>query len=528
MKSLKHLIICLLIAGMYSCDQDIIDLESTDTLPVATGVAGLTGLEASMLQVYETARRIHENNEISLYKQCGTDIVRDGTHLLDVADGGMEAMMLYTNNLAATSNEITQIFDDLFAVITRCNVVIQFADNFVPDSDAQAARRDRAKGEAHALRAYAYLEMVRRWDNVVLVTNILEEGDEVQYDFEYSTIEETYDFIIEDCMNAVSLLPTRAGLGDTATTASKGLAYHLMSMAYMDMGEWSLAAQAADEVVNDPSYALQPLDNIFGLDGGKTGEENNQELILSWAFSPNITNRPQRTMQMYVPLYRLVNGLTTALDQGGRPWSRLSPSEYYWTLFEDGDGRLEAWHKLTWYYNDEPNLPAGKSLGDPVLYEDLVAQFGPDAGAPLRYVDPTTNKFFEDGTYGRETNDAEGFRNVIVYRLSHAYLTSAEAHWRNGNTATALLRINALRERAFGDASHNFASLDLETIIEEHARELGHEGHRWAFLKRLGLLLERVQMHNPAGGPNIQPQNVRWPIPQTTIDLTGLGQNDGY
>ena len=129
---------------------------------------------------------------------------------------------------------------------------------------------------------------------------------------------------------------------------------------------------------------------------------------------------------------------------------------------------------------------------------------------------------------GRTDADAEGFRNVIVYRYAQAFILGAEAHFRNGSTDRALELINTIRDRAFGDTNHRFTTLDEETILEENARELGHEGHRWYTLKRLGLLVERVREHNPDGGPNIQDFNVRWPIPQPFIDLAGVEQNPGY
>ncbi len=531
MKTLKNITWLLIFLLMFTnCDDMIIDLDERDRLPAGQAVASIEGLNSLMLQVYERTRSIHENNQICLYKQCGTDIVTSGTHLLDVTDGGMEAMNMYTSNLSALSPEIEDIFNGLIESITACNTVIQYADNFDPAYEEQVAQIDFLKGQAYALRAYVYLEMVTRWENVVIIPNRLEPGEPIRYDVELSGPAEVLELIIADCLNAVDLLPKRSsglGVGD----ASQGLAYHLLSKAYMETGDWDLAADAAEAVIADGSYTLQPLDNIFGLDGGKQGEESNEEIILSWIFNPAISNRPQRTMQQYVPLYRLVDGLTTALDQGGRPWSRLSPSEYYWSLFDEEDGRLNEWHKRFWFYNDEPNLPAGKSLGDTATYEDLVAQFGADAGRPLRYLDPTTNKFFEDGTYGRELNDAEGFRNIIVFRLSEAYIIGAEAHWKNGNESRALELINTIRERAYGNTDHNFTSLDQETIIEEHARELGHEGHRWAFMKRLGLLVERTNMYcKDVDGNlvNMQSHHVRWPIPQPFIDLTGVTQNPGY
>jgi hypothetical protein len=229
-----------------------------------------------------------------------------------------------------------------------------------------------------------------------------------------------------------------------------------------------------------------------------------------------------------VPLYDRLPGVARTMDQGGRPWGRLSPNAYYWSLFEDGDGRLGAWHKLTWTLDDPDNIitSVGLSEGDEVTPEYVQAWCSNEN--ECRYLEPTTSKNFENGTYGRTTDVIDGFRNVIEYRLSNAYLLAAEAYVQQGNGGKAAELLNVLRERAFGNSDHNFSDVDLETLIEEHARELGHEGHRWTFLKRLGILEERVKEHDELGNMNIQSHHVRLPIPQSFVDLAGVQQNPGY
>lgn len=526
MKNLRtYLIIAGVLLAFSSCDDEIINLEERDVLPADLVLNNIEGLEATMFQVYEAARTVHENMQISMYKQCGTDLVKSGTNLVDVAAGGMLGMNQYDAGLSAVSPEITDIWDSYYRSIARCNQVIEAADILEPKSASEESALVRFKGEAFAMRAYLYLELVRRWENIPLA-KLLPAGAPPSLEAPLVEKSVIYDQIISDCEAAIPLLQPRSGTTGVGAP-SKGLAYLLLAEAHMDIGNWAEAAEAAEAIIGDDSYTLQPLDGIFGLDGGKTGQESNNEIILSWVFDPAIQNRAQRTSQMYVPLYDRINGVLRTMEQGGRAWSRLSPSDYYWSLFEPDDGRLEAWHYLNWIFDDPDNLPPGINLGDPVTDQDVIDQFGTEA-IQRRYIEPTTTKFWEDGTYGRTIGEAEGYRNIIVYRYAQAFITGAEAHWRNGNEARALELINTLRDRAFGDTNHRFMVLDEETILEEQARELGHEGHRWAMLKRLGLLIERVQMHNPNAAPNIQSKHVRWPIPQTFVDLAGVNQNQGY
>ncbi len=508
-----------------SCEDEILNLEDRDDVPAELVLNNIEGLEATMFQIYETARAVHENMQISMYKQSGTDLVKSGTNLVDVNAGGMLGMNEYSAGLSASSPEIEAIWNDYYTSLNRANRVIAATEVLEPDSDAEAQALQRFKGEALAMRAYLYLELVRRFDNIPLST-LQEEGEEPSLEAPLEPKEVIYDQIISDATAAIPLLEQRVNTRGVGAP-SKGLAYLLLSKAHLDLGNWSEAAEAAEAVINDPSYSLQPLDGIFGLEGGKTGEESNNEIILSWVFDPAVLNRAQRVSQMMVPLYDRIGGVLRTMEQGGRAWSRLSPSDCYWELFEEGDGRLEAWHKLEWTFDDPDNLPAGKEVGDVVTVEDVVNEFGPDA-IQVRYIEPTSTKFWEDVTYGRTTGEAEGYRNIIVYRYAEAFLLAAEAHWRMGNDAQAVNYINVLRERAFGDTNHNLTSIDLDTLANARARELGHEGHRWAFLKRNGILLDRVRACNPDAAGNIQERHLRWPIPQSFVDLAGVEQNPGY
>jgi hypothetical protein len=76
--------------------------------------------------------------------------------------------------------------------------------------------------------------------------------------------------------------------------------------------------------------------------------------------------------------------------------------------------------------------------------------------------------------------------------------------------------------------------MTLDFILEERARELFGEGHRWFDLKRFGKLVENITTYNRDAAPNIQAFHLLRPIPQTQIDRTNnedgseFGQNPGY
>ena len=144
-------------------------------------------------------------------------------------------------------------------------------------------------------------------------------------------------------------------------------------------------------------------------------------------------------------------------------------------------------------------------------------------------------KKFYDAEKGALTNDS--WKDYPMYRMAESYLIGSEAHWRLGNEPKALEYINTVRTRAYGgNTAFNFTTYDLDTYLEESARELAMERNRWFLLKRLGLLVERQSLHYRFGSSStnispapMAPHMVRFPIPQSQIDLMGtFPQNPGY
>jgi hypothetical protein len=202
----------------------------------------------------------------------------------------------------------------------------------------------------------------------------------------------------------------------------------------------------------------------------------------------------------------------------------MAPSEYYWTLFEEGDLRLEAWHKRYWTYDidiPEDPLPEGVEIGDTVTAENI----DETAGLGILVVEPTTKKYWEGDGLGRILDDAGSWKNVIQYRYSEAFLVAAEGYMRSG---TNLERGQELLDQLRARVSQGSIELNESNLLDEHARELGHEGRRYPMLKRLGILEDRIKTYSPEIGNNMLPHHVRWPLPQNFVDLTGVPQNEGY
>jgi len=125
-----------------------------------------------------------------------------------------------------------------------------------------------------------------------------------------------------------------------------------------------------------------------------------------------------------------------------------------------------------------------------------------------------------------------------LFRLPEMYLTYAEAVLRGGtggDAGTALGYINAIRTRAYGNASGNIASgqLTLQFILDERGRELYWEGFRRTDLVRYGLFTSSTYVWpfkgGVAGGTGVADYRNIYPIPDADRAVNpNLTQNPGY
>jgi hypothetical protein len=97
-----------------------------------------------------------------------------------------------------------------------------------------------------------------------------------------------------------------------------------------------------------------------------------------------------------------------------------------------------------------------------------------------------------------------------------------------------LLRLNAVRSRA-GVEDATIGEFDIDYILDERARELFGEYHRWFDLKRTGKLVERTSLYNNQVSESdfngAGAQKILRPIPQQALDLNqnnDFPQNPAY
>ncbi|MDR1984826.1 MAG: RagB/SusD family nutrient uptake outer membrane protein [Prevotellaceae bacterium] len=154
--------------------------------------------------------------------------------------------------------------------------------------------------------------------------------------------------------------------------------------------------------------------------------------------------------------------------------------------------------------------------------------------ATYKYRNITSESTVGNPVYGSDIDYSD--TDFPLFRLAEMYLIYAEAVLRGGTggtTGEALGYINLLRERAYGNASGNVSSINLEFILDERARELYWECFRRTDLIRYGLFTSINYLWEWKGGVQtgraIDDHFNLYPIPSSDIMANpNLNQNDKY
>ena len=385
--------------------------------------------------------------------------------------------------------------------------------------------------EARTFRAHAYFTLYRLFKNIYLKTEPTNPETAFDRPQDKSSKEEVFAFIREDLQFASDQLTYTT---DQFGRWTKAAVDHVRAKVEMWDNNFSKAAEIVDNLIQNGPHALVDITQVFG------GQLEHSETLFAINFKKNAVGGGawhQMNWQT-VAHYSAVPGMVQSLENGGDGFGFITLNPYAVDLLNDNpnDQRIGNYYIFEYLYNDEKTLPAGKKIGAPLdLYKNSAQD--DDFFFYFKRQSPGVLKFLDDTV---DPTDRMHFKNVMIYRLAETYLIGAEAHFELGNTATAIQYLNAVRQRAGISPA---ASISLETIFEERARELAFEGQRWYSLKRRGILYDYLIDHMNSDLLNeyyarnhvnplevYQPHMVNLPIPQGVLDLLGASypQNDGY
>lgn len=361
--------------------------------------------------------------------------------------------------------------------VNRTNQVI----TKVPAIDMDTTLKNRLIAESRMLRAYFYFNLVRIYGGVPIYDKV-----EDLYEKPRNSVEEVYNFIIADLIAAAEVLPQTYPVSDQGRV-TKGAALGLLSKVYLYKKDWQKAYDTSNQLIG-MGYDLDPDFNHLFRPAGEFGKES--------VFEVNCGCEPPYKGSQYAQ----VQGVR---DQFG--WGFFTPSAALENAFEAGDIRKE----LTILRNGE-TTPEG----------DLIAMG--DAQSVTTY----NQKIYVPKALNNSACDYGSIQNIRILRFAEILLINAEAANELGNTATAALNLNKVRDRA--DLLPTTATTQIalrQAIWHERRVELALEGDRFVDLVRTGQAATVLAPYGFKAG-----KNEVFPIPLDAMDQShgAFTQNPGY
>ncbi|WP_283641662.1 RagB/SusD family nutrient uptake outer membrane protein [Mesonia mobilis] len=540
MKRLKLKYIAFLILGSLasvSC-QDYLEEDLRSNVEADEAYTTEEGFEYLVNANYGLLRNIYGGDPWLF--SAGTDMYAQGRNQQP------PGLTSYTQ-LNSNSNGVDQLYSSCYRAIQAANTAIYYSD-----LTEQTTQLQNQIGEVKYLRANSYFLLVQTYGGVGLVTDYITERT---LEFNRNSAEEVYNFIISELEESLTLVGDEAFQGRVNQRAVRHLlAKVYLTRAYEDFGsatDFETAAEYADATIAGQGLTI-PFQDLW-----TPGNEINAETIFSVQYDTgSISTDPfslGHKQGSYFAPYQ--GGSEVAGDAPYRTYM-LCPTQYLIDLYVEDDERWEAtfmnevYDRYYDYFDVEnhSNLEVAHYYAaaweDSQAFQDNYLAAHPNAtyhpyGTYVPSTFPSADygtipvKKFDDPSapFGDRTNS----RDIILSRLAETYLIAAEAYLQAGDASTGLARLNEVRQRAGVDDA-TLADFDIDYILDERARELVGEYHRWFDLKRTGTLVETASMHNYLvdegnfAGANGELKILR-PIPQSALDLNqnnSFPQNPAY
>ncbi|MFN8571403.1 MAG: RagB/SusD family nutrient uptake outer membrane protein [Gemmatimonadaceae bacterium] len=362
------------------------------------------------------------------------------------------------------------------------------------------------RAEARFLRALSYWHGIDLFGNIPLVKETDDLGSTPP---KQATRQELYNFVVSELQAIIPDLPTPgpSAYGRATNMAAQMLLakLYLNAAVYTGTANYSGVLTALAPVLAGPYTLDNNWRRMFQAD-------NNSSPEIIYAI-PQDGLKTETWGGMTFVVHASCGGSMDASAYGiDGCWWGLRLKQQAYNLFGQGDKRGNVF-----YANGQ------------AVNVSSIGNFNDGIAAP-KFSNRTST-----GAAGSHPTHVD--TDFPVFRLSDAYLMYAEAVLRGGggNRTQALTYVNALRTRAYGDASGNITDpqLTLDFLLDERGRELLWEGHRRTDLVRYGKFTGGSYIWAWKGGVAAGKSTDAWlnlyPIPANELVANpNLKQNTGY
>lgn len=527
-------------------------------------------------QVNQALIAVYQHHRVML-ANSGGDVTNffwksNGTDVIDISYSELGKSMNNFSVVGPNTAVYRDLFNSFYKLINKANLVLYAADQVTWPS---ATEKAYVIAQARFFRAFAHCNLAELWGAVPIATQVY---DEPRYDFAREPRATVYQYCIDELRAIESELPVTTAEGGRIV---RGAAQHFLCELYLALGiqlaAEGKAAESKTAYDNSITYANKVIDGgTYSLMNARFGTRKNETNVVI-----NILKNGVDTPSGKVDTIQFTANYFWDLFQNGNVNYQEGNKECIWAIqcdyaaakAEDGYALL-AYPRQ--YGSDIRDASAGNILG---VLEDVGGRgiksqiptfywretiWADKWGTDMRNTDICLRRRFKGNVPGKPyylkdvpwsllydtkehttmnfpisckitTDKFEGladgqnrsniFRDEYAIRLPETILLRAEAKQRNGDKSGAAADVNLLRNRAKCTYLVTAADMDDEfnTILDERARELTYEEHRWNTLLRMGgtIAVDRLKkyMMYDELKPSLTKDFNLLPIPQSILDV---------
>ncbi len=508
---------------------------------------------------------------LSIYTEInnGFDYI-DGAMLASASDEAEHTLEISkvqginTGNWNAVYNP-DDVWEHYYQAIRKVNRFLATADDvnldtykLDPDESAQAVYQsyladiENWKAEARFLRAYFYLELIKRYGGVPLINSVTTINDD-NSNIKRESLNDCIDFIISECSTVAELLPEQYA-DEELGRVTKGCALSLKSRVLL---------YTASNLFNDPSWASGYSNtDLISVTGDRATKWKEAAMAakavidlgiysLSFSYSDIFGSAGYLNNEI---IFARRNAVSNSFEIASTPVgydlgeSGTTPSQNLVDCYQMTDGSDFDWnnpaHAAAPYENRDPRL-AYTILTNNTNYKNRPVECW-TGGLDGKGVQRATRTGYYLLKYVNTNLDLLQSRTSahswVIFRLAEIYLNYAEAlnEYEPGN-ADILKYLNLVRSRADVNMPAIPSGLSQEKMRElirnERRVELAFENHRFWDVRRW--MLGENYFNSPLKGVEItknednfsyevidvedrtfEPKMYFYPIPQNEINIS--------
>ena len=410
------------------------------------------------------------------------------------SSGGGQEINDFRNTYVNTINHIKVVYKDLYALIYRCNLVL---DNFYGEDGSlcDSPVKKRCVAEARVLRAWAHFTLACYWGTPPLVEHVLP-GDARPTNCDHQVL---MDWVIEQFKMALPDLEPRKGKTDKegAYKITTGNCLAFLGKAQVFNKDWAGAKASLKQVIESGNYGLvsgPDMKYLFHVAG-----DGNEEKVLemNYVYADGVGPWKYHFQRNQALFFRMFKAYPDVLIKEEGWGNNCAPTKKFVDAMMANEPN--SYRRKTWMASYEEMITEysytdfkGKNLdinpdGSPMTKEQKLMD--PNRGLDFnKYDEVYANygyffmKFMAWACDLIPNNSTVTEENRIVMRYPEVLLLYAEACAMT-NDNDGLKYLNMVAERA---GAPTYSALTMENVKKEKWFELAWEGTRFLDLVRWG------------------------------------------